>query len=248
MGRPSPPRPLHAAPVRGRAALPPRSRGGAAPLLAALILLPLAVPLSARAELAVRVAAPGESLDSTAVGSPPVPGDTLLVAFRLDGVLGTNDDMGAGIPATLILVVDLWRERSGWWDQMVRSQAFGYRFRGDLWSGVYEVVNPDGSTSHLDGRDALRAHLERVHEVLLGTAGDFTPGERYYVTVRAILKPLELDDLQKVDAWLSGDVTGSRGGGGILGIPKALAKLVVDVSGLGDETATGRSAVFVPRR
>ena len=60
----------------------------------------------------------------------------------------------------------------------------------------------------------------------------------------AMVQPMNMDDLENVDAWLSGDVTQC---GGLLGIPKALARIVVDVSGLGDQTAEGKSRSFVPR-
>jgi len=213
----------------------------------------------ATAELRVQVAAPGEGLPGMAAPDsagtvlvPPArvihaPGDTLMALFRLSGVVEEGEKtLGQGIPATLTLVVDLWRDRSGWWDSMVHSQAYIYRFRRDVWSGTYELLDPARNSVTLGGPDALRAYLERVHEVPLGVAGRFERGKDYYLTVRAILKPIDLNDLEEVNAWLNGDVTEGRGGGGLLGIPKSLANLAVDLSGLGDKSATGRSRTFVP--
>jgi hypothetical protein len=220
-------------------------------------------PRPALAELHVWVAAPGDSLPAVSEpdtsGNPgsgalivPArmiysPDDTLVAAFRLSGVLEEGEKtLGEGIPATLTLVVDLWRERSGWWDSLVHSQAYVYRFRRDVWSGSYEIMDPARNSVTLGDPEALRDYLERVHEVPLGTAGRFEHEKSYYLTVRAILKPLDLNDLEEVNAWLNGDVTQGRGGGGLLGIPKALANLAVDLSGLGDKSATGRSRTFVP--
>jgi hypothetical protein len=198
--------------------------------------------------LEVIVAGPGETLD----GTPP-PGDvafaeddTLIASFRLRDVFAGNESLGDGIPATLVLVVDLWRERGGWWDSLVRSHAFTYQLQRDMWTGEYALRGLDGATSVIPDREQLVAVLERVHDIVLGLPRHFEPGRRYYVTVKALIKPMGLDDLQKVDAWLSGDVT-SSGGGGVLGIPKALARIVVDVSGLGDQTVVGQSGPFVPR-
>jgi hypothetical protein len=173
--------------------------------------------------------------------------DTLVASFQLHDVFAGNESLGDGIPATLVLVVDLWRDRSGWWDSLVRSHAFTYQFRRDTWTGEVTLRGLDGTVSTLPDRDHLLAVLERVHEIVLGLPRHFEPGKRYYVTVKALIKPMELDDLQKVDSWLSGDVTSSGGGGGVLGIPKALARIVVDVSGLGDQTVVGESGSFVPR-
>ena len=55
-----------------------------------------------------------------------------------------------------------------------------------------------------------------------------------------------MDDLAKVDAWVSGDVTKGRTSGGLLGVPKAVANVAMDLSGLGDRSAEGRSGRFIP--
>jgi hypothetical protein len=196
------------------------------------------------------VAAPGEEIQGDTLRTSSTrpsfdEGDTLVAAFRLRGLLD-DETLGDGMPATLILIVDLWRDRSGWWNSLVRSQAFTYRFRRDHWTGEYQVWNVDQTTSTLPDREALRAYLERVHEVTLGLGRHFDRGKSYYVTVKVILKPMDLDELRKMDAWLSGDV-GDRGGGGILGIPKALAQVVVEMSGLGGKSVVERSRSFTAR-
>jgi len=208
-------------------------------LLAAAVLVPiLAVPSTAGA-FEVWVSAPD-----------PADSDTLVATFGLRGILDPaeeNPTLGEGMPATLTIVVDLWRDRSGWWDSLVQSRTYGYRFRRDVWSGIYEVIDPDGSMATLADPAALSAHLERVHELPLGIASRYEPGETYYVTVKAVLEPLDPDDLEEVEAWLRGDVTEGPGRGGLLGVPRALYRLAVDLSGLGTESRVGRSEPFRPR-
>jgi uncharacterized protein DUF4390 len=205
------------------------------------------IPSSVQA-LGVRVSAPGEAfpLSPTETWTSPAHKDSLVAAFRVEGTFDANASLGDGIAATLLIVVDLWQERSGWWDSLVRSKVLLYRFRRDVWTGQVELLDQAGSPRQLPDRDALRANLERLHEIGLGTPGDFAKGKSYYLSVKAMLRPLSLDDLENVDAWLSGKVTGSEGGG-ILGIPKSLARAVIGASGLGDESAIGRSAKFMPR-
>ena len=213
-------------------------------VLAALGVL---LAVSASWALEVEVAAPGEALPANSHGNSlmAATGDTLIAFFQLQGVFDADSSLGDGFPATLLMVVDLWRDRSGWWDSLVRSQVFTYQFRRDIWSGEVELWNLDRTTITLPDRERLLGYLERVHEIFLGVPGDFNREKSYYVTVKAMVRPMDLGDLQEVDAWLSGKVTGS-GGGGLLGIPKALARIVVDVSGLGDQSAVGRSRSFVP--
>jgi len=212
------------------------------------LLLVVGVGLSVHATpargLEVEVAAPGETLSADSLSVDLSPGDTLIASFRLQDIFSEQSTLGDGIPATLILVVDLWRDRGTWWDSLVRSHAFTYRFRRDIWTGEVELWNIDRTRSVLSDRDALATFLERVHEIVLGVPENFSPEKSYYVTVRALIQPMNMEDLEDVDAWLSGDVTQ---GGGLLGIPKALARVVVDVSGLGDQTTEGRSRSFVPR-
>jgi hypothetical protein len=187
---------------------------------------------------------------SPGAGAEFAPSDTLIASFALGGILDPDEEnptLGEGMPATLTIVVDLWRDRSGWWDSLVQSRTYVYRFRRDVWSGVYEVVNPDGTRATLPGPPALRAYLERAHDVPLGTAGRYDAGKTYYLTVKVVLEPLDPDDLEEVEAWLSGDVTGGPAKGGLLGIPRALYRLAVDLSGLGTESCVGRSKPFRPR-
>jgi len=214
---------------------------------AAVLGLGLAAGIPASA-LEVHVAGPGESIpvDSLSVWSAPAQGDTLLAAFRLAHTMNGDERLGEGIPATLILVVDLWKERDGWWNSLVRSQVLVYRFQVDAWTGVVELLDQAGATLRFPDRASLQVWLERVHEIMLGTPRDFEKERAYYVNVKALLRPMKLEDLEEVDAWLSGRVTGG-GKGGVLGVPKAVARVLFGASGLGDKNATGRSGVFVPR-
>lgn len=223
-------------------------RGETGRILVAVTLAALAAGASPARALDVVVAAPGEAIaDSLVVpvlstSSP----DTLVASFRLLHLFGDGERLGDGIPATLTFVIDLWRERSGWWDSLVRSSAFTYRFRHDLLNDSYEVQNVDGSLTTLAGREALEQYLGRVHEVVLALASGLEPGQSYYVTVKAVLQPMNLEELRRMDAWFSGDVSQS-GGGGVLGVPKGLARILVDATGFGDRTVLGRSRPFTPR-
>src|SRR5262249_15949894 len=137
-------------------------------------------------------------------------------------------------------------EKGSWWDSLVRSRVVAYRFRRDVWTGETELLDQSGATRRFPDRDALADELERLREVNLGSTRDFKPGKSYYVSVKALVRPLSLDDLENVDAWLSGKVTGTEGKG-LLGIPKAVARALIGASGLGDQSAIGRTLKFKPR-
>ncbi|HET9233919.1 MAG TPA: DUF4390 domain-containing protein [Candidatus Eisenbacteria bacterium] len=166
--------------------------------------------------------------------------------YGLNGTFEENESIGNGIAATLLIVVDLWQEKSNWWDALQRSRALVYRFRRDVWTGEVELLDQSGQVRHFASREVLRLELERLQEIALGARADFEKGKTYYVSVKAMLRPLSLEDLENVDAWLSGKVTGAEGSG-ILGIPKGVARALFGASGLGDQSAIARSTKFMPR-
>lgn len=229
-----------------------RARRHAGLAVAVLLAAPSA---AAHAEFSVAVDPPrpaatvdtdGSSHDAAQDSAAADSARVLVASFRLDDLFEDRDErLGEGLAATLTVTVDLWRVREGWWDALTASQTLTYRFRREPGRDAYVVRNPDRTTGDFPDRAALSAHLERVHELGLGPPERFPKGTRFYVIVRAALKPLTLDDLEELDAWLSGDVAEGRGGG-LLGVPRALAGLVVDLSGMGDRSAAGRSAEFVP--
>lgn len=218
-------------------------RSRRAPPVVVLALVASFLPAVAEADLAVAVNAPAGAPSDSLSGGDSAP---LVATFRLSGLLDDeSSQLGEGVPATLTLVVDLWGVRDGWWDSLVASQNFSYRFRRDPGGEKYLVQDPDREMVEIRDRAALRTHLERPHEIALGQPEEFARGDRFYLVVTATVRPLNLDDLEEIDAWLSGDVAG-RQGGGLLGIPRALAGIVVDLSGLGDRSAAARSRTFVP--
>jgi len=62
------------------------------------------------------------------------------------------------------------------------------------------------------------------------------------------VKPLTVEDLQRVEDWLSGEAkrTGRPGPGSIARLPRYLVGVLANLSGLGDETTRWRSASFLP--
>src|SRR5262245_24203592 len=89
---------------------------------------------------------------------PPARGDSLFAGFRIEGTFEKNSSLGDGIAATLLLVVDLWRERSGWWDVLVQSGVLLHRFRRDVWTERVELLDQSGRTITFPDRAALERY------------------------------------------------------------------------------------------
>ena len=202
----------------------------------ALLLVTILNASAAAAPLAVSVEGPGELS----------PADTVAAAFQVTGILESLDHTlpGQTVPASIVIEIDLWRRKSTWWDKLVSSYTIEYRMYHDPLTREYVLLGL-GQTRTFSDDKQLSAFLSEPRQAILGLAENFSLDKTYYVTVHVLVEPFNPSDLDRVDAWLKGDVTQGRGGG-ILGIPKALSGILMDFSGLGDHSAMGRSEPFVP--
>ena len=194
------------------------------------------------AELRIQVAPPGGALPD-AEAHAPAGGDTLIALFRLAGLEAENW-LDGDLAATLSLVVELRRTSKPFWSSgRVAFQGFDYRFRKDPLDGSYEVLNPDRSLVRLADRATLGRYLGRIHEIELARRADLRPDQEYVVHVSAVLKPMDLDDPESLEGWLSGNVSGR---GALLGIPRFILDASIQLSGLGDRRAEATSERFRP--
>jgi hypothetical protein len=200
----------------------------------ALILVSCFGASLSHAQLAVSVTGPGEF----------APADTVAATFQVQGILDAlnnnlTDETGS---ATISMEVALWRRKSTWWDKLVSSYTVEYDMKHDVLTRKLIIEEADQRRIFASTTD-FQAFIEEPREVILGRPESFVLGKSYYVTVHVVVE----SNLDKVDAWMKGDATQDSGGGGsVLGIPKALSSIVVDLTGRGDHSATGRSEGFIP--
>lgn len=175
-------------------------------------------------------------------------GGYLEAGVRLTGVLSdrVRGTLERGMPATVYVSVDVWRDRTGWFDQLVATERAVYRASMDVWAEDYTLqlgTEPARAISDLDG---LESALEQPLRVPLVRVASLGPDRRYYVIVNVTVKPLTVEDLQNVEKWLSGEArrAGKPGPGSIARLPSYFVKVLTNFSGLGDEGATYRSTDF----
>lgn len=174
--------------------------------------------------------------------------DRVAVALRPVRVLSprVRESLERGMPATVRLRVELWRERAGWFDQLVGSESAETRVGRNAWSDDYQLVRRGGPAQTLLDLDEIEAELDRPTRVRLAPVLELAPGERYYAIVRIEVKPLTVEDIEEVERWLSGEAkrAGKPGPGSIARLPTYIIGILANLSGLGDETATHRTGLF----
>ncbi|MBI5838006.1 MAG: DUF4390 domain-containing protein [Candidatus Eisenbacteria bacterium] len=215
-------------------------RAALACLLLAAVAIPARAQDSGRAEKAERPPLRLE-LEQVEAGSGWCWTDFSLL-HALEG--RTHDDLRHGRPLTFLYTVELWRERSHWFDALIASRTLEVRLRYDPWQEIYAVagLGPD-IRQYLTAEEAEAGVSRHVH---LKTAplDKLQDENRYYLVIRADIKTLTLHDLTEVEGWLRGEVQAESDKGGGLGIARSLMRVMLGVSGLGDRSVVLRSEPF----
>ncbi len=165
----------------------------------------------------------------------------LIIEHLLDPA--TTDVLERGIPVTLVCEVEIWRERSAWFDRLEAFRAVSTKLQWDAWDEVYVLRSGDREETYAQLADAARA-LER-RRLPIARLDLLDDDESYYLIINAALKPLTVEDVDELEGWLSGEIqSGRRHGFGLLGLPKAFYGLVKNVTGFGDRNDTLRTDSF----
>jgi hypothetical protein len=204
-----------------------------------LLWLPLAFLLLARPALA-------NDLGLTA-GPVELVGGATAVSYRAETPFTPRleETLLRGMPATVTFDVGLWKQRSFWFDKLVLAIRSEHKVIYDPWERTFKVRSGSAKKSQaLPSLEALQALLFSERRLPLVAAASLDPNGRYYVSVRATIRPLSAEDLDEVEDWLSGEVKNPERPE--RGVPGYLLGIAVNISGLGDRTALAKSETFRP--
>ena len=234
-------RPAPRAPAAGRrlasalARLARNSTGRWRRVVSALALLALGAPAARAFQL-------------TAIRPVRDPGGQLWVELQIGQAIEPRvaKSLGRGMPATLTLHAELWRKRSGWFDRMERAVEASFRMRYDVWSDRWRLERPGGGSTTVGTLDSLEIALEHTLALPVTRLDKLAPEAACYVVVSASLRPLNVEDVEEVEGWLSGEVREKqRSGLSVLtGLPRSLFEAARNFAGFGDERSRLISAEF----
>jgi hypothetical protein len=173
--------------------------------------------------------------------------DDLIIDLAVDHLIDPSTErvIERGIPVTLVYEIEVWRERSAWFDRLESAHHLAYKLQLDVWDEVYKIRNSEGGERAFADLAAAQTAIERQESVPIAPLESLKDDEAYYLTIEVALKPLTVEDVDELEGWLSGEVkSGRRRGIGILGLPKALFGLVMSVTGFGDRNDAIRTPSF----
>jgi uncharacterized protein DUF4390 len=218
--------------------------------------LPTPAPRPARVAAwlawAVTVALAGSPATATALdltlSRPRERDGRLVIDARPSQVFDSRiaESLARGMPATLVLHAELWRDRRGWFDRLESHVDASVRIRYEVWSDSYLIERFGAEPIVVGSVDSVATVLQRPWSLAVARIGQLSATSRYYVVLSATLRPLSVEDLEEVEGWLSGEVgSGRRSGFGVVTeIPRSIFDAVRNVAGFGDQKARALTPVF----
>lgn len=200
--------------------------------------------------LALLLPLPAHAFQITAIRPARDAKGQLWVELRIEEPIEPRvaSSLGRGMPATLTLHAELWRRRNGWFDRMERVVEARLRMRYDVWSDEWRLDRPGAPPLIVRSLDSLETALERTLTVPVASLARIGPEVPCYVVVSASLRPLNIEDLEEVEIWLSGEVREKKrsGLGVFTALPRSLFDAARNFAGFGDDRSRLISADFTP--
>ena len=175
----------------------------------------------------------------------------VLVNFQVRDLLNTDviHALQKGMTAAVEYEVQIWRDRSGWVDQLVDEDRFRMKVSYDAWEKRFILAEKRGEY-RLMNEDRVREKCSEIVDFPLTAVENLDEGGRYFVTVRVILQPMSVESYEEIKRWLTGEVSelnpkairqtrdpGKKAGDWFMG-------LVLNLTGFGDRILNAKGPLF----
>jgi uncharacterized protein DUF4390 len=196
---------------------------------------------------AAALLAPSARALDIAVGFPRALDGNTVVDVRMSRPFSSRirETLSRAMPATLLLHVELWRARSGWFDRLENGYDVLVRLRYDIAHDDYRIERRGMPPVAAPTLDSLEARLEAPFALPVARLDRIQPGHRYYVVIGVTLRPVSIEDAEEIDDVIFPEASkGGPGLGIITGVPRAIFDAVRNIAGLGDLRARAISQTF----
>jgi hypothetical protein len=170
-------------------------------------------------------------------GVPRVQATALLTDGKFVGL------MRSGFPLRLHYRLELWRARSGWFDQFVSDWSWDAVANHDPLADDFVLIRTEnGAVTRYATGDSLERALEIPYRVRLAPKGS----GKFYFLCRLDVTTLNDTDLAELTRWLKGDVSPAVSGEGNVGgaLVRGAQRILVRIAGLPRLTLEARSETF----
>ena len=132
-------------------------------------------------------------------------GGAWVVDARIDFAFSEDnlEAMRNGVDLTVIVDIEVRRERGQWWDETLVSRQLRYRIETNVLTGRYRVRNFGGGARNYRSLEEMTASLGRVESVPVIARERLSADARYTARIRARLDIEALPSPLRPIAWLS---------------------------------------------
>ena len=176
---------------------------------------------------------------------------SLVVSFEIRDFITKDllEGLRKGMTAAVEFQVQLWRSHRGWMDRLVVEEAIRMRIVYDNWGRCYIVSTREDEALNMNETNLIRFCSE-MQNYKLASLEKLDVDKPYYIGVRAVLKPLSIENIQEIKRWLTGEVRnlnpksirsvkspGKKAGNWLVGV-------MLKLTGFGDRLVQGKSSLF----
>ncbi len=153
--------------------------------------------------------------------------------------------MRSGFPLRLHYRLELWRARSGWFDQHLNDASWDAVARHDPLADDFVLIRTGGIVKRYGTGEDLERAFEIPYRVTGVTRKVQGPGRFYFLCVLEVTT-LNDTDLEELTRWLKGDVSPAVSRGGNLGdaLLRGAQRALVRIAGLPRLALEARSESF----
>jgi hypothetical protein len=167
-----------------------------------------------------------------------------VARVQTTGLLADGKFVGllrSGFPLRLHYRLELWRSRSGWFDQYISEAPWDAVARHDPLADDFVLIRTGGRVTRYGTPEDLERALDLPYRVNLKVKGS----GNFYFLCRLEVTTLNDTDLEELTRWLKGDVTPAVSGGNLGGaLARGVQRLLVRIAGLPRLTLEARSETF----
>ncbi len=185
------------------------------------------------------------------IDSVKVSATMLLLDFTVDGIIDQKaaEGLKKGLTSTIEYQIQLWEKSSGWINRLLISRDLRLKVFFDNWENKYKIISAEEErlTSSLE---TVRDKCSQLKNVEIFPVEKLKSDKKYYLTIKAVLKPLSVENYQEIKNWISGQAKSldlkhlddtqqqeKKVKGGMF-------KMFLALTGFGDRAVSGRSDDF----
>ncbi|MFC1557301.1 DUF4390 domain-containing protein [candidate division KSB1 bacterium] len=133
--------------------------------------------------------------------------DEVKISYRVDELLTENvlESLNKGISISVYYEITLWRVRNNWFDKAETLGGAEFRVKYSKFDQRYIWVT-QAERRTTTSLDRIQRFCSEIVGFVISGSETINLQEAYYVTIKGVLKPHSIDNLDDVRNWLSGEV------------------------------------------